>query len=76
MSFDLKKLDDQTWQIFDQSDRLMYSGSLENCRNWLDFQEAGQQKTLLQIVSGWFSKQADKPPVVSPQSTTESGVLN
>lgn len=77
MSFDLKKLDDQTWQIFDHADQLMYSGSLENCRDWLDSQEGQQQRTFLQMVSGWFSKQTDNTPVISStKSASESGVLS
>lgn len=77
MSFDLRKLDNQTWQILDQTDRVVYSGSLDNCRDWLDLQEGSQQRTFMQKVTGWFSRHAEKSSVISSQqSASESGVLN
>lgn len=76
MTFEMRKLNQQTWSIQDDLDQTVFSGSIDACRNWLDCQEGNQQRTFLQMIGGWFqSNKASQSQLAAP-SQSNSGVLS
>ena len=39
MSFEIKRLDDRGWAVFDENDKTVFTGSLFACRQWFDLNE-------------------------------------
>jgi len=77
MTFDLRKIDQDHWEVLNEAHQQVFCGSLQRCRDWLDFQEGCQQPTLLQIVASWFKTKTRNAPLSTapPPASSKSGVL-